>query len=159
MTMARGRVYTTFMDAVAVSAAQDLFTLQAASGVPIEIHAAALSQKTLAAWEAKEVQFKYVPATVTLTGGTSVTPTAMLPGDAAASATAKINNTTLATSSGTIRNILTDDFNFLNGFYWSPAGDDDRIIIKGGDAFCLRLGTAPSASMTVSGWVSFAELV
>jgi hypothetical protein len=147
------------MDAVAVSATQDLFTIQAAAGVPLEIHAVNLSQKTLTAWEAKDVTFKYVPATVTLTGGTAVTPTAMLPGDAAAGATCKVNSTTVATSGGTIRTILADDFNFLNGFYWSPAGDDDRIIIKGSDAWVMRLGTAPSGSMTCSGWVSFAELV
>jgi hypothetical protein len=157
--MARGRVYTIYMDAVAVSVTQDLFTIQAAAGIPLEIHAVALSQKTLTAWEAKDIGFKYVPATVTLTGGTAVTPTSMLPGDVAASTTCRTNSTTLATSSGSIRTVLADDFNFLNGFYWSAAGDDDRIIVKGGDAFTVRLGTAPSAAMTVSGWVSFAELV
>lgn len=157
--MARGRVYSIFMDAVAVTAVQDFFTIQAAAGIPLEIHAVALSQRTLTAWEAKEITFKYVPATVTLTGGSAVTPTAMLPGDVAASATCKVNSTTVATSSGTIRTILADTFPFLNGFYWSPAGDDDRIIIKGSDAWTMRLGNAPSGSMTCSGWVTFAELL
>ena len=67
--MARGRVYTIFMDAVAVTATQDLFTIQAAAGVPLEIHAVNLSQKTLTAWEAKDVTFKYVPATAGLFDG------------------------------------------------------------------------------------------
>lgn len=153
------RVYTVSMDAVAVSAAQDLFTLLCSSTVPIEIHSVVMSQKTLTAWEAKDITFKRVPATVTVTGGTSVTPRPMLPNDTASAVTATINNTTLATSTGTIVTEYADDFNFLNGFYWSPAGNDDRIIIAPSSAFTVRLGTGPSGSMTVSGTVTFAELV
>lgn len=153
------RVYTVVIDSVAVSAAQDLFTLLCSSTVPIEIHSVVLSQKTLTSWEAKDITFKRVPATVTVTGGTSITPRPMLPNDTASVVTATINNTTLTTSSGTIVTEFADDFNFLNGFYWSPAGADDRIILAPSSAFCVRLGTAPSASMTVSGTVTFAELV
>jgi hypothetical protein len=153
------RIYTVSIDRVAVAAAQDLITLLASSTVPIEIHAVNLGQKTLTAWEAKDITFKRVPATVTITGGTAVTPRPMTPNDSASAVTATINNTTLATSTGTIATLLADEFNFLNGFYWSPAGQDDRIIIAPSQAFCLRLGTAPSASMNVSGSVTFAELV
>ena len=151
------RVYTVSMDAVVVSAAQDFFTLLCSSTIPIEIHSVVLSQKTLTSWEAKDITFKRVPATVTVTAGTSVTPRPMLQNDTASAVTATINNTTLATSSGTIVTEYADDFNFLNGFYWSPAGADDRIIIAPSQAFCVRLGNAPSGSMTVSGTVTFAE--
>jgi hypothetical protein len=153
------RVYTVSIDNIAVSAAQDFFTLLCSSTVPIEIHAVNVSQKTLTAWEAKDITFKRVPATVTVTGGTSITPRPMVPNDTAAVVTATINNTTVATSTGTIVTLLADEFNFLNGFYWSPAGQDDRIIIAPSQAFCVRLGTAPSGSMNVSGSVTFAELV
>jgi len=153
-----GRVYTVGINAVAVSAAQDLFTLLCGSSIPIEIHSVSLGQKTLTAWEAKELNFKRVPATVTVTGGTSVTPRPIMQGDAASSVTATINNTTLATSSGTIVDLLNDAWAFLNGFYWSPAGVEDRWIIQPDQAFCVRLPTAPSESMTVSGTVTFAEL-
>lgn len=152
------RVYTVSMDAVAVSAAQDLFTLLCPSGIPIEIHAVQINQKTLTGWEAKDITFKRVPATVTVTGGTSVTPRPLLQNDAASGVTATINNTTVATSSGTIVNLFADDWIFVNGFYWSAAGYDDRFIIAPSQAFCVRLGTAPSASMTVSGSVTFGEL-
>lgn len=153
------RVYTVSMDAVAVSATQDFFTLLCSSTVPIEIHSVVMSQKTLTAWEAKDITFKRVPATVTVTGGTAVTPRPALPNDSASVVTATINNTTLATSGGTIVTTYADDFNFVNGFYWSPAGQDDRMIFAPSSAFCVRLGTNPSASMTVSGTVTFAELV
>ena len=152
------RVYTVSIDSVAVAAAQDLFTLLCPATMPIEIHSVNLAQKTLTAWEAKDITFKRVPATVTLSGGTAVTPRPMVPNDTASAVTATINNATLATSSGTIVTLLADEFNFLNGFYWSPAGQDDRIIIAPSQAFCVRLGTAPSGSMNVSGSVTFAEL-
>lgn len=153
------RVYTVSMDAVAVSATQDLFTLLCSSAVPIEIHSVQMDQKTLTAWEAKDITFKRVPATVTVTAGTSVTARPMLASDSASAVTATINNTTLATSSGTIVTLGAFDFNFLNGFYWSPAGVDDRIVLAVSSAFCVRLGTAPSGSMTVSGSVTYSELV
>jgi hypothetical protein len=152
------RVYTVSIDAVAVSAVQDLFTILCPSGIPIEIHAVNLGQKTLTAWEAKELIFKRVPATVTVTGGTSVTARPLNKGDAASGVTATINNTTVATSSGTIVNLWSGTWEFLNGFYWSAAGYDDRFIIAPSEAFCVRLPTAPSGSMTVSGTVTFGEL-
>lgn len=153
------RVYTVSMDAVAVSAAQDLFTLLCSSTVPIEVHSVNLDQKTLTSWEARDITFKRVPSAVTVTAGTSITPRPMLPNDTASVVTATINNTTLATSSGTITTLLASDFNVLNGFYWSPAGQDDRIVLAPSSAFCVRLGNNPSASMTVSGSVTFSELV
>jgi hypothetical protein len=45
------RVYTVSIDNVAVSAAQDLFTILCSATVPIEIHSVNMSQKTLMAWE------------------------------------------------------------------------------------------------------------
>src|SRR6195256_1475882 len=96
------RVYTVSIDNVAVSAVQDLFTILCSSTVPIEIHSVNLSQKTLTAWEAKDITFKRVPATVTVTAGTSVTARPMTPNDTASVVTATINNTTVATSTGAI---------------------------------------------------------
>jgi hypothetical protein len=154
------RVYSLPINAVAVSAAQDLFYLLCSSTVPVETHSVQLDQKTLTTWEAKDVTFRRLTATVTAgSGGASVTPVAHVPNDAAAAATARINDTTVATTSGSNTIIKGFDFNFLNGFYWSPAGYDDRIVLAPSTAFVVRLGTAPSASMTVSGELTFAELV
>lgn len=154
------RVYTVTMPDVAITAAQDLFYLLAAAEKPLEIHSFELSQKTLTTWEARGLLFLRVPATVTVgSGGSSVTPRPVTPNDTAASATARINDTTNATSSGTIVNLRGGTFNVLNGDYWAPAGNDDRIIIGGGQAFVAKLVTAPSASMTVSGTLTFSELV
>jgi hypothetical protein len=154
------RVYTTSFQAVSVSAAQDMLYLLTSSTVPIEIHSVTLSQKTLTAWEGKDFTFRRLTATVTAgSGGASVTPVAHTPNDTAAATTARRNDTTVATTSGS--NTVIKPFNWLllNEFYWSPAGYDDRIIIAPNTAFVIRLDTAPSAAMTASGEITFAELV
>jgi hypothetical protein len=154
------RVYTASFQAVAISAAQDLLYLLCSSTMPIEIHSVTLSQKTLTAWEGKDFTFRRLSATVTAgSGGATVTPTPHAPNDAAAVTTARRNDTTVATTSGA--NTIIKPFNwlFLNEFYWSPAGYDDRIIVAPSTAFVIRLDTAPSAAMTASGEVTFAELV
>jgi hypothetical protein len=154
------RIYTASFQAVSISAAQDLLYLLASSTVPIEIHSVTLSQKTLTAWEAKDFTFRRLTATVTAgSGGAAVTPVAHTPNDTAAVTTARRNDTTVATTTGS--NTIIKPFNwlFLNESYWSPAGYDDRIIIAPGTAFVVRLDTAPSAAMTASGEVTFAELV
>jgi hypothetical protein len=154
------RVYSVPIDAIAVAAAQDVFFLLASASVPLEIHSVQLDQKTLTGWEAKDITFRRFPATVTAgTGGAVVTPIRHSPGDQAAVTTARRNDTTLATTTGTPEIIKGFDFNFLNGFLWLPAGAEDRIILAPSTAFIVRLGTAPSASMTVSGELTFAELV
>lgn len=158
--MARGRVYSVATTTpFAVTTAVDLVTIKAGATIPFEVHAFGVGQKTLTAWEAKDIALRYIPATVTITAGTAVTPAAMLPSDAAAGVSATVNNTTLATSTGTIRDLVTDDWAFLNGYYWSAAGDDDRYVVKPSEAVVLRLGTAPSASMTVSVWMTIAEIM
>jgi hypothetical protein len=154
------RIYTAGFQAVAITAAQDLLYLLASSTVPIEIHSVTLSQKTLSSWEGKDISLRRLAATVTAgSGGASITPTTHTPNDAAAVTTARRNDTTVATTSGA--NTIIKPFNwlFLNEFYWSPAGYDDRIILAPSTAFVVRLDTAPSASMTASGEVTFAELV
>src|SRR6266542_3620761 len=154
------RIYTAGFQAVSVSATQDLLYLLCSSTVPIEIHSVELSQKTLTAWEAKDVTFRRLTATVTAgSGGASVTPTTHLPNDTAAVVTARRNDTTVATTSGSNTIVKPFNWNFLNGFYWSPAGNDDRIVLAPSTAFVVRLDTAPSAAMTASGEITFAELV
>lgn len=157
--MASTRVYSVVMDSVAVSAAQDLFTIKTSTSVPIEIISVVFSQKTLTAWEAKDITLRRLGPTVTVTAGTSVTAQPFLPTEQASSVTATINNTTVATTTGTSSSLQADDFMFLNGFLWTPAGYDGRFVVGVSSAFCVRLGTAPSASMTMSGTVTFGELV
>lgn len=152
------RLYTVSIDAVAVSATQDLFGLLATANMAIKIHCIELGQKTLTSWEAKELKLVRNPATATVgSGGNSATPRPLNPGDSAATFTARINDTTPQTTSGTQAILMSRVWEFLNGFFWMPA-PEDRPIIKPSEGCALKLPTAPSGSMTVSGYMLVEEL-
>lgn len=152
------RLYTVAIDAVAVSATQDLFGLLATSGMAFKVHCIELGQKTLTAWEAKEVKLVRNPATATVgSGGSAATPRPLNPGDSAATVTARINDTTPQTTSGTQAILFSRDWELLNGFFWMPA-PEQRPVIKPSEGCALKFTTAPSASMTVSGYMLIEEL-
>ncbi len=152
------RLYSVSFSDVAITAAQDLFGLLATSGSAFKIHCIELGQRSLTAWEAKGVKLVRNPATATVgSGGTAPTPRAINPGDAAATVTARVNDTTGQTTSGTQEIIFARDWEFLNGFFWLPA-PEQRPIIKPSTGCALQLITAPSASMTASGYMEFEEI-
>ena len=153
-----GRLYTVEFNNVAISAAQDLFSILATSNMAFAVHAIELGQKTLTAWEAREVTIQRFPATVTQgSGGSSYTPAKLGPNDAAATLTAHVNDTTLATTSGSAAILFARAWELLNGFFWMPP-PESRPIVAPGQALIVRLGTAPSASMTGSGYCVVEEL-
>jgi len=153
-----GRIYSISMADVAVTAAQDLFNITATSGMAFEVLRVELGQKTLTSWEARGIIMKRFPTTVTAgSGGSAATPRPMNGGDAAATITARINDTTPMTTSGTAVTLLARDWEFLNGFIWVPL-PDERPVITPSQGFNVNLVTAPSASMTVSGFVTVREL-
>lgn len=152
------RLYSVSFADVAVAAAQDLINLTATANMGLKIHYIELGQRTLSAWEAKNVILRRNPATVTVgSGGGAGTIRRMNPSDAAATFTARINDTTGQTTSSTAETLLARDWEFLNGFFWMPA-PEQRPIIRPGEGFAIVLGTAPSASMTASGTAIVEEL-
>lgn len=152
------RLYAVTIDAVAVSALQDLFNVTATSGMALRIHSLTLGQKTLTTWEGKQVLCKRMPATVTAgSGGSVATPRPLINGDAAATFTAHINDTTPMTTNGTAVALYSDVWHFLNGLLWLPP-PEHRPIIAPSQGFAVALPTAPSGSMTVSGTLIVEEL-
>lgn len=153
-----GRMYTVEFNNVAVTALQDLINLTATSGMAFKLHRIELGQKTLTSWEAKEVKVIRFPATVTAgSGGTSATPQKLNSGDAAATVTAHVNDTTPMTTNATASIVLAREWELLNGFshVFAP---DERPVIAPSQGVAINLGTAPSGSMTCSGTVVFEEL-
>lgn len=152
------RLYSVNFSNVSVVAAQDLINLTATASMALKIHYVELGQKTIAAWEAKEVTFRRNSAVVTAgSGGAAFTPRPMNPSDVAATFTARINDTTAQTSPTLVEPLLARDWEFLNGFFWMPA-PEQRPIIKPGQGFSINLGTAPSGAMISSGSVWVEEL-
>lgn len=151
------RLYAVTFDNVAATAVQDLISVTATANMAIRIHEAAVGQIDLTTVSSLRVALRRLPATVTAgTGGNAFTPVKLQNGDAAATATARINDTGVATTSGSATVIVADTFNVLNGFLWLPA-PEDRIIIAPSQALVFSLLTAPT-SCHISGRVIFEEL-
>ncbi|HUS97124.1 MAG TPA: hypothetical protein VMX97_10325 [Hyphomicrobiaceae bacterium] len=151
------RMYSASISEVAVSAIQDLWELVAATNVSVVIHGLLIGQSTDygdAAAEGLPIQFTR-GFTVSGSGGSTVTPTALDPGGAAADATVEANNTTQATTSGV--QIFADAFNIQAGYQlWFPP--ENRITIAGAQRLVVELPVAPTDSITLSSTIFFEEL-
>jgi hypothetical protein len=153
-----GRLYSINFDQVAVSASQDLINITATANMAFKIHRIEGGQRTLSSWEAKPLRLIRFPATVTAgSGGSAVTPAKLNNGDAAATITARANDTTPMTTSGSSTILMARDFEFLNGFLvvYTP---DERPVIAPSQGVALNLPVAPSASMTASFTIICEEL-
>lgn len=145
------RNYTVTFDNVSVAAAQDLFQIKGAAGKTLRILRASVScvDTTLPASQMLRLRAQFLPATVTDgSGGSTATPQPVDPGDAAASFTCKINNTTQATSSGTASTVETNGFHIYSGYdYAFPK----PVTVGPSESFTLGLMAAPAASVKLSG--------
>lgn len=159
-----GRLYTVDFVAVSIIAQQDLFYIKPAADKICIIEAIylAASGGTADAGDAQEelldVELLYVPATVTAgSGGTAPTPQPKMINDSAASFTARVNDTTKATSSGTIVNRHPDGWNNRIPFVYAPPAEH-RDIVANAAAVVFRLNTTPVDAILVSGSMCVREL-
>lgn len=157
--MARGRIYAIPFRNVAVAAVQDLIAAYCGASMGVALHGFTIGQITGTTVQNLNISVKRLPATVTSgSGGTSVTPQKMGRGDAAATITARANDTTQATTSGTAGVLHGDVFNTVNGyqFFWPP---NDQPVIGLSEAAVISLDTPPAAPMTMSGTLIVEELL
>lgn len=151
-----GRIYTVSFKAVTLAAVQDLFGIYAGASMAAEIHSVKLGQFTGSTIGSAQIRLRKLPATVTSgSGGASVTPASLRTTDAAATVTARVNDTTQATTSGTAAD-MADGWDLPFGYLWMPP-EADRPIIKPSEAFIVSLDTALS-SFVASGTLVFREL-
>jgi hypothetical protein len=153
-----GRMYSAVFEGVSVSAAQDLFEITAPSTATVVIHSVSITQDASETSEQLPATIKRVPSPTSGSGGASVTPRKLGgPGDAAAASTVERNNTTRATSGGTIETLRRRAENVLNGWHWlfTP---EERIVVPPSGMVVVGLEQAPAAALTVSGELVFEEL-
>lgn len=151
------RVYSFAFTGVAVSAVQDLISLQSTSGGNFELHELLISQITQTSVELLRLDLKRFSGGYTIGSvGSSATPRPHLFGDAAATCTGRVNDTT-QTTGGTSVTLLSDVINLINGWQYLPA-PEDRLIFNPSQAMVLSLGNAPAAARTMSGSIKFAEV-
>lgn len=157
--MGRSRGYSVQFNNVSVSVVQDLIALYSGASMALELHGLVIGQITGTTVQNLRISVKRLPATVTAgSGGSAPTPQKLMRGDAAATATARANDTTQATTGGTAATLHSDVFNTVNGyqFFWPP-GDMPTIGLS--EAAVLSLDTAPGSALVMSGTLYFGEVI
>jgi hypothetical protein len=160
-----GRLYAVTFANVTVSAAQDLVYIKPAADKPCALEAVYLSNVGVAAdaGDAQEellrVEIIRLPATVTASsGGTAPTPTPVSPNDAAAGFTARVNDTTIATTSGTALTEHADGFNVRVPYVWMPP-PEHRLPVANAQAIVVRLNSTPTDALALSGTALVREII
>jgi hypothetical protein len=150
-------MYSAAFAAVSVTAAQDIFELVAPAAITVAIHGLLIGQSSDYGDAAAEgIGLSFLRGhTTSGSGGTTLTPTPLWPGGAAASGVYEANNTTVATG-GTPVTMLADAINVQGGYQlWFPP--EARLILTGAQRGVFRI-TAPADAITMSGTVFFEEL-
>jgi hypothetical protein len=152
MTMI-GRLYSINVAAQAQTAAKTLMEIQSPADSVTLIERIRVGQSNHDASENLSVKVQDVSSTGT---GTSTTPRPMQTGDAAFGGTCKTNMTVEPTY-GTATHIH-EAFNVLSGYLWTPANDDEIIVVSPSALVGIKLDTAPSTSMDFSYGASIREI-
>lgn len=151
------RLYTVTFNAVAVTAAQDLFELTPADDKPITIIGWALDQTTdFGDAAAEQLGLQVIRGfTASGSGGSTPTPAPLDPNDTAAGFTAEANNTTLA-NTGTTATLYSAGWNVQAGCRdFLPEGMQPKAT-QANTTIVLRM-TAPADSITLNGTIWVAE--
>lgn len=158
-----GRLYTVTFQGVTVSAQQDFFYIKPAADklCIVEMVKLVVTGGTADAGDAQEellrVECLRLPVTVTASsGGTAPTIVPVLVGDAAAGFTARANDTTKATTSGTAAQLDSDGMNNRIPYLYTPIPEHRDVITNAG-AFVVRLMTTPADALEMGGSVRIRE--
>lgn len=151
------REYTVNFPPTTVSAAQDLVAIYGATGKMCRILRCwvASTDTTLDTGQMLSLRLRFLPATVTPgSGGSAATPQALDPGDASASFTAAVNNTTKATTNGTASILEENGCHIYSGYdvhYSKPK------FVGPSEAFVFELLSSVSGTVNLSGGVLVEE--
>jgi len=154
-------IFTIVCENVSVTAVQDILAAYAASTKKLQLLAVELSANGQTAVGNYPIRLRNLPATVTSgSGGASVTPKNTNPDGAAASFTARRNDTTQAVTGGSAIDFVASQFNPINGYYWTPPpgvgpGDEPKIDLSG--AFSLSLDNV-TGTLNISATVWLREV-
>lgn len=150
-----GLVYDSPIEAITVTAAQDLWEILAPSDAALLIHGFTVEQSVSETSEQLRLTIARVTGAPTSgSGGGTITPAPRVPGAGAAGATVERNNTTQITG-GTSVSLRDRGFNILNGI---EVVYDPPIEIAPSTRFVVGLPVAPSGSLTFSGNLMHEEI-
>lgn len=147
-------IFTIVCENIAVTAVQDVLAAYAAATKKLQLLAVELSANGQTTVGNYPIRIKGIAATVTPgSAGSATTPHNVNPDGAAASFTARRNDTGQA--SGTTVDYVASQFNPINGYYWSPpvgVGDEPKVDLSG--AFILSLdGVSGTLNISATMWL------
>ena len=147
------RYYTAPFNAISVSAAQDLFEVNSASGKLTWITGVNLSHYSGDAQDELLSLVWILGFTTSGSGGGTITPAAAS-GDSAYSGTVERNNTTQA-NTGTTTTLRSDSWNVRAGYvmHWDPT---KWLLVPSSGRVVLQQ-TAPADAITMNGTLHLAE--
>ena len=151
------RLYVATFKDVAITLAQDLFSILPAANKPVTIHAVYISQKTDvgdAAEEGLTIEIQRGDTTVG-SGGSALTGNPLMIGTAADAASVRANDTT-EVSAGTPLSMHVEVWNIRVPWVYHPA-PEDRIMSINAEFIAVQLITAPADSITASGTLVYEE--
>lgn len=137
-----GRIYTVAIGAEAHTAADTLIEIAAPADATVFVERIYISQSSQDTSENLACKVERITTTGT---GTTTTARPTEEGDSAFGGVVKTNLTVAPTYSGTV--LIEQGFNVLSGFLWTPASDDELIVISPTKLVGIMLDVAPAASM------------
>ncbi len=156
-----GRIYVAGFDSVAVTALQDLISIKTDDDKCVIVHEVRITQSSeIADAQSEQLAFdiKLGVGNTAGSGGAAANAVPLDVGDAADSATVRVNDTTRAVAGGgSITQYLTVDEHVQAGWHYLPT-PETRIAITGGDTIIFGLAANPADSVTFDGYVIFEEL-
>jgi hypothetical protein len=155
-----GRVYTAVIDATAVAAVCEIFFIAAPTDSIVVIHEVMITQDTSETSEQMPVNI-FRTATNQSAKGTSNTPTPHNVGDAAFGGVVRTNILTAETLATETTMLFRMAQNQLNGWHWLWTPETRPVLspTAGVAAYlCVKLDVAPSASIPISGYMTFEEI-
>lgn len=156
------RLYTAQFNAVAVTAAQDLFEIVAPADAALKVHDWTVFQTSDTGDAAEEIlrleTVRGVGSVTSGSGGSTPTAQPIEDGDTAFGGTVEANNTTrMATGTGTLETLEQYGWNIRMPMekIYTP---ECRPVISPSNRWTLALPAAPADSITVSGNITFEEI-
>ena len=140
-----GRLYSASIGLQAQTTAKTLIEIAAAADLIVTLERMWISQSSFDTSENLNAKVEDITTTGTGTTFTAPTPAPLVTGDIASTATVKTNFTIEPTYSGEI--YVSQGFNVLSGWLWTPANDDEVIVVSPSQIAGIRLDVPPSGSM------------
>jgi len=149
-----GRLYAAAVGAQAQTAAKQLVEIASAADSVTILERAYISQSSFDTSENLGAKIQRVTTTGT---GSALVPPPLQSGDSAFGGIVE-TDTTIAPTLEANSELVEQGFNVLSGWLWTPANDDEVIVMSPSALVGIFLDVAPSGSMDFHYGVTFREI-